>query len=93
MKYLENSIIRCTFAKVIKICVEMELNKELGKWLLFHKNKKYDDNSCVHIRMRFGSYCLYFRYIPGQKKLRKQFLNKSKERRVPDDTLRFLFAE
>lgn len=34
MKYLENSIIRCTFAKVIKICVEMELNKELGKWLL-----------------------------------------------------------
>ena len=71
----------------------MELNKELGKWLLFQKNKKYDDNSCVHIRMRFGSYCLYFRYILGQKKLRKQFLNKSKERRVPDDTLRFLFAE
>lgn len=28
-----------------------------------------------------------------KKKLRKQFLNKSKERRVPDDTLRFLFPE
>lgn len=45
----------------------MELNKELGKWLLFHKNKKYDDYCCVHIRMRFGNYGLYFRYIPGQK--------------------------
>ena len=42
--------------------------------------------------MRFGNYGLYFRYIPGQKKLRKQFLNKSKERRVPDDTLRFLLC-
>ena len=57
------------------------------------KIKKYDDYCCVHIRMRFGNYGLYFRYIPGQKKLRKQFLNKSKERRVPDDTLRFLFPE
>lgn len=64
-----------------------------NRYRKFNKNKKYDDYCCVHIRMRFGNYGLYFRYIPGQKKLRKQFLNKSKERRVPDDTLRFLFPE